>query len=126
MTFAAAWAGVACIVATATTGDIVQSHAMKTIGDLDAVRRSHGFMQVLQRVFSSPQFVLGMVFMALSFVSLLVTLSWADVSIVGPASASLTFLANAVAARVFLKEHVDRRRWLAAVFVAAGVALLAK
>ena len=67
----------------------------------------------------------GLLFMALAFASLLVTLSWADVSIVGPASASLTFIANALAARVFLKEHVDRRRWLAAVFVAAGVALLA-
>jgi drug/metabolite transporter (DMT)-like permease len=69
--------------------------------------------------------MLGLLFMALAFASLLVTLSWAAVSIVGPASASLTFIANALAARVFLKEHVDHRRWLAAAFVAAGVALLA-
>jgi drug/metabolite transporter (DMT)-like permease len=41
----------------------------------------------------------------------------------GPASASLTFLANALVTRVYLKERVDRRRWLAAIFVAAGVAL---
>jgi len=68
---------------------------------------------------------LGLLFMALAFASLLVTLSWAEVSIVGPASASLTFIANALAARVFLKEHVDHRRWLAAAFVTAGVALLA-
>ncbi len=58
--------------------------------------------------------MLGLLFMALAFFSLLVTLSWDDVSVVGPASASLTFIANAFAARIFLKERVDHRRWLAA------------
>ncbi len=125
MTGAAVWAGIAAIVVTATAGDVLQARAMKEIGDLGAVRKSHGLLQVVRRVLESSQFMLGMLFMALAFVSLLVTLSWADVSIVGPASASLTFIANALAARVFLKEHVDRRRWLSALFVAAGVALLA-
>ena len=125
MTGAAMWAGIAAIVITATSGDILQSRAMKEIGDLGALRKSQGFFQVVRRVVASPQFMLGLLFMALAFASLLVTLSWAAVSIVGPASASLTFIANALAARVFLKEHVDHRRWLAAAFVAAGVALLA-
>jgi drug/metabolite transporter (DMT)-like permease len=69
--------------------------------------------------------MVGLSFMAIGFFSLLITLSWGDVSIVGPASASLTFIANALAARVCLKENVDRRRWLAAILVAGGVALLA-
>jgi drug/metabolite transporter (DMT)-like permease len=125
MTGATPWEGIAAIVITATAGDVLQARAMKEIGDLSAVRRSHGLLHVVRRVLASPQFILGMLFMALAFASLLVTLSWADVSIVGPASASLTFITNALAARVFLKEHVDHRRWLAAVFVAAGVALLA-
>jgi drug/metabolite transporter (DMT)-like permease len=125
MTGAAMWAGIAAIVITATSGDILQSRAMKEIGDLGALRKSQGFFQVVRRVAASPQFMLGLLFMALAFASLVVTLSWAAVSIVGPASASLTFIANALAARVFLKEHVDHRRWLAAAFVAAGVALLA-
>ncbi len=125
MTSVAMWAGIAAIVLTATTGDVLQSSAMKEIGDLGAVRRSQGLLQVVRRVVASPKFMLGLLFMALAFASLLVTLSWADVSIVGPASASLTFIANALAARVFLKERVDRRRWLSAAFVAAGVALLA-
>jgi len=47
------------------------------------------------------------------------------VSLVAPAAASLTFLGNAVAAKIFLKEKVDRRRWIAAALVAAGVALIA-
>ena len=59
-----------------------------------------------------------------SFFSLLFTLSHADVSLVAPAAGSLTFVTNAIAARIFLKERVDRRRWVAAIFVCCGVALL--
>ena len=62
---------------------------------------------------------------AVAFFSLLFALSWGDVSLVAPAAASLTFIGNAVAAKIFLHEKVDRRRWIAASLVAAGVALLA-
>jgi drug/metabolite transporter (DMT)-like permease len=98
---------------------------MREIGDLEAIRRSQGLLAVIRRVARNPRFIIGMVFMALGFFSLLITLSWADVSVVGPASASMTFVANALAARIFLSEHVSRRRWVAALFVAGGVALLA-
>jgi drug/metabolite transporter (DMT)-like permease len=121
---AAAWGGIAAIVITATAGDVLQSRARKESGDLGVIRRSRGWLQVLRRVISSPRFMLGLLFMALAFFSLLVTLSWDDVSVVGPASAALTFIANAFAARIFLKERVDHRRWMAAMFVAGGVALL--
>jgi drug/metabolite transporter (DMT)-like permease len=33
-------------------------------------------------------------------------------------------VSNAIAARIFLKERVDRRRWVAAIFSCCGVALL--
>ncbi len=126
MSSAAIWTGIGTIVLTATCGDILQSSAMKRIGDVGAIRQSRGLLHVVLRVGKSPRFLVGLLFMTLAFFSLLVTLSWEDVSIVGPASASLTFIANAVAARIFLKEKVDHRRWLAALFVAGGVALLAQ
>jgi drug/metabolite transporter (DMT)-like permease len=122
---AATWSGVAAIVISATAGDVLQASAMRQIGDLGVIRHSHGLPEVVRRVVSNPRFMIGMVFMAFGFFSLLITLSWADVSVVGPASASLTFVANAIAARIFLHEHVSRRRWAAALFVAAGVGLLA-
>ena len=125
MTGATTCGGIAAIVITATTGDVLQARAMKEIGDLGAIRKSQGILEVARRVLPNPWFMFGLFFMALAFFSLLVTLSWEDVSIVGPASASLTFIANALAARLFLNERVDHRRWLAALFVAGGVALLA-
>ncbi len=126
MSSTAAWAGIAAIVVTATAGDVLQARAMKEIGDLGVIRRSYGWLHVVRQVVSNQRFMLGLLFMALAFFSLLITLSWGDVSVVGPASASLTFIANAFAARIFLKERVDHRRWLAAMFVAGGVALLAR
>jgi len=126
VTTPATWGGIAAIVISATTGDVLQASAMREIGDLGMLRQAHGVGPVILRVISNPRFMLGLLFMAFGFFSLLITLSWDDVSIVGPASASLTFVANAVAARFFLKEHVSPRRWLAALFVGGGVALLAR
>lgn len=126
MTAAVTWMGIGSIVVTSTAGDVLQARAMRQIGDLGAIRRRDGLAQAARRVLSSPAFMLGLLFMALAFFSLLISLSWGGVSVVGPASASLTFIANAFAAGIFLKERVDRRRWLAALFVAAGVALLAR
>jgi drug/metabolite transporter (DMT)-like permease len=80
---------------------------------------------VVGRILRNPYFLLGVMAMTVAFYSLLFGLSWGDVSLVAPASASLTFIANAIGAKIFLHERLDRRRWLAALFVAAGVALLA-
>ena len=125
MTNLALWGGTGAIVIASTIGDVLQSRAMKEIGDLGLGRKEHGLFGIIRRVITNPRFMLGLAFMAIGFFSLLITLSWGDVSIVGPASASLTFLTNALIARVYLKEYLDRRRWLASLCVAAGVALLA-
>jgi drug/metabolite transporter (DMT)-like permease len=98
---------------------------MKSVGDIAHVWRDHGTLYTLRRLLGNGPLWLGILFMAFGFFSLLFALSWADVSLVGPASASLTFLTNAIAARFFLKENVDRRRWFAALLVACGVVLIA-
>jgi drug/metabolite transporter (DMT)-like permease len=116
---------IAAIVVTATAGDVLTASAMRQIGDLDEVRARSGLLGAILAVTANIRFVCGVICMALSFFSLLFALSHADVSLVAPASASLTFVSNAVAAKFFLKENVDRRRWMAAVFVCLGVALLA-
>ena len=119
------WVAITLLVVESTAGDILITRAMKQIGDLQELRARAGLLRVIARVLGNRIFLLGISCMTLAFFSLLLALSWSDVSMVGPASASLTFLTNALAARIFLKERVDHRRWAAAVFVAAGVALLA-
>ncbi len=116
---------IAAIVIFATFGDVMIASAMRAIGDLDNIRAHSGLIGAVRAVLGSPRFLLGVTFMALSFFSLLFALSHADLSLVAPASASLTFVTNAIAAKFFLHENVDRRRWIAAVLVCAGVALMA-
>ena len=120
-----AWGAIAVIVLTSTAGDVLLSRGMKQVGDVGELTRRIGVLGVLARVLKNPNFLLGVLAMATAFYSLLFGLSWGDLSLVVPASTSLTFITNAVAARIFLHERVDQRRWMAALLVAGGVVLLA-
>jgi drug/metabolite transporter (DMT)-like permease len=115
---------IVAIVLTATAGDVFLASAMRSVGDLDDIKASRGLRGAIWAVISEGRFLAGGVCMALSFFSLLFSLSHADVSLVAPAAGSLTFVSNAVAAKWLLHEKVDGRRWLAAIFVCCGVALL--
>jgi multidrug transporter EmrE-like cation transporter len=119
------WSAIAAIVIASSAGDVLLSHAMKQVGDLGELLRRTNLFTVAARILRNPQFLLGIFCMTVAFYSLLFALSWADVSLVGPAAAALTFIANAVAAKIFLHERVDHRRWIAALLVAGGVVLLA-
>jgi drug/metabolite transporter (DMT)-like permease len=117
---------IASIVIFATTGDLLIASAMRRVGDLDEIRARRGLLGASIAVVTNAQFLMGLSAMTCSFFALLYALSRAEVSLIGPASASLTFVTNAVAAKFFLKENVDRRRWMAAVFVCLGVGLLTR
>ena len=120
-----AWLAIAAVVLASSTGDVLLARAMKKIGDVGDLRKERGLFPVVLMALRSRYFLAGVGCMALAFYSLLFGLSWNDVSLIGPATASLTFVANAVAARIFLHEHVDSRRWAAALLVAGGVVLMA-
>jgi drug/metabolite transporter (DMT)-like permease len=119
------WSAIFAIVFASVIGDILMSRAMKQVGDVHELWERHGFWIILGRTLTNSNFLLGVASMAVAFFSLLFALSWGDVSLVAPAAASLTFIGNAFAARIFLHEKVDRRRWIAAILVACGVSLLA-
>jgi multidrug transporter EmrE-like cation transporter len=119
------WGAIAAIVVASTTGDVLLSRAMKQVGDVGQLWREFGLPAVAGRILRNPNFLLGLIAMGAAFYSLLFGLSWGDVSLIAPASASLTFVGNAVAANFFLHERVDHFRWMAALLVAGGVVLLA-
>lgn len=120
------WSCIFITVCAAAGGDVLVAIAMRRIGDLGELRRRNGFVAVLVRLLSSGVLFGGVFFMAIAFFSNLIGLSWADLSLIGPASAALTFVANALAAKFFLHENVDHRRWLATGFVCCGVLLLTR
>jgi drug/metabolite transporter (DMT)-like permease len=116
---------IAAVVLTSTTGEVLTAAAMKSIGDLDVIRARSGMKGAIKAVVTCPLFFAGVFFLALAFFALLFALNHLNLSLVAPASASLTLVTNAVAGKIFLKENVDRRRWISAVLVCLGVYLLA-
>jgi drug/metabolite transporter (DMT)-like permease len=119
------WTLIVGVAALAVTGEVLTAAAMRNIGDFDVIRAKSGLMGAIWAVLTNPIFVMGSLAMALNFFLMLYALSVSEVSLVAPATASLTYIGNAVAAKIFLHENVDRRRWLAAGFVVVGVILLA-
>jgi drug/metabolite transporter (DMT)-like permease len=120
------WICILTTVIAAAAGDVLLAFAMRRIGDIGDLRRSQGFLAVIARLLSSGALFGGIFFMAIAFFSNLIGLSWGDLSIVGPASAALTFVTNALGAKFLLRENVDHRRWLATLFVCCGVLLLTR
>jgi drug/metabolite transporter (DMT)-like permease len=116
---------IATIVITSSTGEVLTAGAMKSIGDLDEIRARSGMKGAIKAVVTCPLFFIGIFFMAAAFFSLLFALNHMSLSLVGPAAASLTLVTNTIAAKLFLKENVDRRRWVAAILVCIGVYFLA-
>jgi drug/metabolite transporter (DMT)-like permease len=116
---------IAAIVLTSTAGEVLTAAAMKSIGDLDEIRAKSGLTGAIRAVVTCPLFFAGVFFLAVAFFALLFALNHLDLSLVAPASASLTLVTNAIAGKYFLHENVDRRRWASAVLVCVGVYLLA-
>ena len=113
---------IAIVVLGGTAGDIAVSHAMKQIGDVETLRpRAIG--RFMARAFRMPWLWMGIALMAVGFFSLLALLSWADVSVVVPATA-LSYVAAAIGAKYLLHEDVAPLRWAGVVLVCIGVALL--
>jgi drug/metabolite transporter (DMT)-like permease len=123
------WSAILTVAALAITGEVLIAAAMRRLGDLDHLRTGpglRGYLGPIRAVLSSPLFLMGALCMALNFFAMLYTLSIVELSLAAPATASLTYIGNAAAAKIFLRENVDRRRWLAVVFVCVGVVLLAQ
>ena len=123
--FWASAAMISSVVLSSTTGEVLTAAAMKSIGDLDEIRARAGMKGAIKAVITCPMFFGGVFFLAVAFFALLFALNHLNLSLVAPASASLTLVTNAIAGKIFLKENVDRRRWAAALLVCLGVYLLA-
>ena len=121
------WSCIVVVAALAITGECLIAAAMRRLGDLDELRTRAGLLGYLgpiRAILSSPVFVIGALCMGLNFFAMLFTLSLVELSLAAPAIGSLTYVGNAIAAKLFLHENVDRRRWLATSFLAVGVILV--
>jgi len=113
---------IAIIVVAGQLGDLALSRAMKTIGEVKRFTPAN-LLRVLGRAFRIKWMWIGIALMTVAFFSLLALLSWANVSLVVPATAA-SYLAGALGAQFLLGEQVNRERWIGVIIVCIGVALV--
>ena len=112
---------IAMMILADSTGDVFLTKGMKQVGEISAVHPK-ALLTVGARVVSNKSFLLGIFFMAVTFVSFLIVLSWADLSLVFPAK-SLVYVLSTLGAKFFLEETVTFQRWTGIALVCLGVAL---
>ena len=110
------------VVVAGQLGDMSLSLAMKTVGEVKRFTPLN-LLRFLGKAFRSKWMWIGIGMMAVAFFSLLALLSWANVSLVVPATAA-SYAVGALGAQFLLGEHVNRNRWIGVIIVCIGVALV--
>jgi|SRR4051812_9699596 drug/metabolite transporter (DMT)-like permease len=112
------------MVIFSSLGNVLLSKGMKQIGDIGDYSPS-ALAAVFFKTFTNGTIWLGICSLFVFFVSYLLALSWADFSYVQPASA-IGYAVVAVLGYLILGEIVSPSRWIAVLFICAGVALVGR
>lgn len=110
------------IIFAGTGGELAVTRTMKGVGEVRSFTPANLF-RVMLRAFRSGWMWLGLALMALSFFSLLMLLSWENVSFVVPVTA-LSYVLGAFGGKFILGERIEARRWIGVALVCVGVLLV--
>ncbi len=110
---------IAMIVLADSAGDVFLTRGMKQVGEISTLN-PRALLAIGGRVIRNKSFLSGIFFIAITFFSFLVVLSWADLSLVFPAK-SLVYVLSTLGAKFFLEETVTFQRWLGIALVCLGV-----
>jgi drug/metabolite transporter (DMT)-like permease len=110
------------IIVVGTWGELCLGRAMKQTGELERFRPG-AMANLLGRALRVKWIWIGVAMMALAFFSLLLLLSFEEVSFVVPVTA-LSYLVGAIGGIFFLGERVSSQRWIGIALVCVGVTLV--
>lgn len=110
------------IVFSNSAGDILTTRAMKQVGEVSTMNPRE-LLSIVRKVLPNRSFLSGIFFFAVAFSAFLTVLSWADLSLVIPATA-LAYVVVALGAKFILKEAITLQRWAGILLVCLGVALI--
>jgi drug/metabolite transporter (DMT)-like permease len=113
---------IALIVTADSFGDLLLAKGMRQVGEISACDPRQ-WLRVAQKVARNHHVLASLLFMVMHFVGFLALLSWADLSLVFPATA-LVYVTGTLAAKFFLGEAVTMHRWAGTMLVCAGVGLV--
>lgn len=113
---------IALVVLGGSAGDVFITKAMKQLGEIHTLHAVRLF-GIAGRAITNRNFLIGLLFMAVSYFSFLGALRLADLSLVLPAT-SISFVVTTIGARLFLNEEIRPSRFVGIILVCVGVALI--
>jgi len=113
---------IAVIVLADSAGDVFLTKGMKQVNEITTLN-PRILLTMAKRVITNKNFLYAIFFFAITFFSFLTVLSWADLSLVFPAT-SLVYVVSTLGAKFILKETVTFQRWAGILLVCLGVALV--
>ena len=116
------WIGVLVMVMGDSAGDIFMAKGMKKIGKV-TLESLPKMLKLIGRIITSPLILMGICCYAIAFSTFLSLLSWADVSLIRPATA-IGYLVSLMGASYFLKEKITRGRLLGVIVITIGVGII--
>lgn len=105
-----------------TWGELCLGKAMKRTGELEHFNLP-SMGRLLWRALGEKWLWIGVAMMAMAFFSLLLLLTFAEVSFVVPVTA-LNYLVGAIGGIFFLGERVSGQRWAGIALICVGVTLV--
>ena len=112
---------IAVIVLVDSAGDVLLTRGMKQVGEISTLRWRE-LLATARKMVGNRSFLSAIFFICVTFVSFLTVLSWADLSLVFPAT-SLIYVVSTLGAKFILGETVTLERWAGILLVCLGVAL---
>ena len=110
------------IVMSTSLGDVLIAGGLRQLGEITSWKAMHLILYG-KKLISNIQFLAGAFFITVSFIAFMIVLSWADVSLVVPAT-SISYVITTLGAKFYLKETISPLRWVGTAFVCLGVALI--
>ena len=116
------WLGVAILALADSAGDILTAKGMKQLGHM-SVRSVSSILIWLGKIITHPFIIAGIACYALSFLMFISLLSWADVSLIRPATA-IGYAFSILGSAFVLHEKISRLRLLGISVIGLGVSII--
>ena len=113
---------IAIIVLADSAGDVLLTKGMRQVGEVSTFA-PRALLAIARRAMRNHHFLASIVFMVTHFVGFLAVLSWADLSVVFPAT-TLVYVIGTLAAKFILQETISTHRWAGTMLVCLGVGLV--
>ena len=110
------------IVFSTAASDILIARGSRQVKSLSVFKLSE-IVVIGRRILSNLSLLSGVLMASVSFFAFLIVLSWADLSLVLPAT-SVNYAITTFGSKLVLKERINRLRWTGTLFVCLGVALI--